>query len=144
MTPEEQKTFLSSNRLVIVGLPRKAGAPHMSPVYYVMDSDDILISTTASRFKAKAVRRNPQVSLCVLGEQPPFPYLLVYGTGTIEETGAAQAMRKIGERMTGNPIPDAALPAIEQRAKDEGRVVLRVKPESFASTTPYALRPKKG
>ncbi len=47
-------------------------------------------------------------------------------------------MRKIGERMTGNPIPDAAMPAIEQRAKDEGRVVLRVKPAEFVSTMPLA------
>jgi hypothetical protein len=33
--------------------------------------------------------------------------------------------------MTGNAIPDAARPAIEKRAEDERRVVLRVTPESF-------------
>ena len=132
MTPEEQKAFLNDNRLVIVGIPRKSGGPHMSPVYYVIDGDDILISTTASRFKAKAIRRNPAVSLCILGEKPPFPYLLVYGTGRIEDGGAAAAMRRIGERMTGNPIPEAAMPQLEERAKNEGRVVLRVTPESFA------------
>jgi PPOX class probable F420-dependent enzyme len=134
----EQKTFLESHRLVVVGISRKAGPPHMSPVYYVMDGDDVLISTTASRFKAKAVRKNDDLSLCVLGEASPFPYLLVYGKASIEEHGAAQAMRKIGERMTGNPIPDAAMPAIEQRAQDEGRVVLRVKPTAFLSTVPLA------
>jgi PPOX class probable F420-dependent enzyme len=132
MTPEEQKAFLNDNRLVIIGIPRKSGGPHMSPVYYVTDGDDILISTTASRWKAKAIRRNPAVSLCVLGEKPPFPYLLVYGRGRIEDAGAAEAMRRIGERMTGTVIPDSALPQIEERAKDEGRVVLRVTPESFA------------
>jgi len=131
MTPEQQKAFLNDNRLVIVGLPRKSGGPHMSPVYYVMDGDDVLISTTASRFKAKAIRRNPAVSLCVLGEKPPFPYLLVYGRGRIEDGGAAEAMRKIGERMMGNAIPDEAMQQLEERAKKEGRVVLRVTPESF-------------
>jgi len=104
----------------------------MSPVYYVMDGDDVLISTTASRFKAKAIRRNSAVSLCVLGEKPPFPYLLVYGTGRIEDEGATAAMRKIGERMTGNAIPNEAMPQLEERARNEGRVVLRVTPESFA------------
>jgi PPOX class probable F420-dependent enzyme len=138
----EQKTFLESHRLVVVGIPRKGGPPHMSPVYYVMDGGDVLISTTASRFKAKAVRKNADVSLCVLGEEYPFPYLLVYGKASIEEHGAAQAMRKIGERMTGRPIPDVAMPAIEQRAKDEGRVVLRVKPTAFLSTMPLAQRKK--
>ncbi len=138
-TPEQQ-AFLESQRLVIVGIGRKAGPPHMSPVYYVMEGGDVVISTTASRFKARAVRKQADISLCVLGEAMPFPYLLIYGTGSIEEQGAAETMRKIGEKMTGNPIPDAALPAIEQRSKDEGRVVLRVKPLEFFSTMPLAPR----
>ena len=135
---DEQRQFLYTNRLCIVGVGRKAGPPHMSPVYYVMDGDDILISTTHSRFKAKAIKRNPEVSVCVLAEQYPFPYLLVYGVGQIEEDGAPDLMMKVGARMTGNPVPEAARPAIEQRAKDEGRLVLRVKPLEFRSTLPLA------
>ena len=72
------------------------------------------------------------MSVCVLGEQMPFPYLTVYGRGRIEETQVVETMMKIGERMSGNPIPEAARPAIEKRAQDEGRVVLRVTPDAFA------------
>jgi nitroimidazol reductase NimA-like FMN-containing flavoprotein (pyridoxamine 5'-phosphate oxidase superfamily) len=132
----EQQAFLESHRLVIVGIPRGKRPPHMSPVYYVTDGDDILISTTASRFKARAVRKNEDVSLCVLAEEFPFPYLLVYGKAAIEESGAAEVMRKIGGKMSGNPIPDTAMPAIEERARKEGRVVLRVRPTEFFSTMP--------
>ena len=56
-TPEQQ-AFLEGHRLVIVGIGRKAGPPHMSPVYYVMDGADVIISTTASRFKARADSRS--------------------------------------------------------------------------------------
>ncbi len=45
--------------------------------------------------------------------------------------GAVDVMMAIGGAMTGNPLPDSARPAIEERAKREGRVVLRVTPESF-------------
>ncbi|MDP9236401.1 MAG: pyridoxamine 5'-phosphate oxidase family protein [Chloroflexota bacterium] len=134
MTPEEQKKFLAAHRLAIVGIARKDRGPHMSPVYYALDGGDILISTTASRWKAKAIRRNPSMSLCIIGEAMPFPYLLLYGTAVIEDHGAPGVMRKIGERMTGNPIPDSALPAIEERAKTEGRVVLRFTPEKVGGT----------
>jgi PPOX class probable F420-dependent enzyme len=103
----------------------------MSPVYYALDGDDIVISTTASRFKARAIEKDPAVSLCVLGEQPPFPYLLVYGKATIEHEGAVDVMMQVGGRMTGNPIPESARPALEERAKQEGRVLLRVRPERF-------------
>ena len=139
---DERRDFLNANRLCIVGVGRKAGPPHMSPVYYVVDGDDILISTTHSRFKAKAIARNPDVSLCVLAEQFPFPYLLVYGKGRVEDTGAAGLMMRIGERMTGNPLPEAARPGVEQRAKDEGRLVLRVTPLEFRSTLPLAQQKK--
>ena len=139
MTPEEQKEFLKNHRLVIVGVARKDGPPHMSPVYYVMDGDDILISTTESRIKTKAIRRNPAVSLCILGEQMPFPYLTVYGRGVIEQQGAVELMMKIGARITGSPVPESARPAVEKRAKDEGRVVLRVTPERTSHMTPYNI-----
>jgi PPOX class probable F420-dependent enzyme len=135
MTGEERE-FLKASRLVIVGLNRKAGPPHLTPVYYVLDGDDLLMSTTASRLKAKAVRRNPDVSLCVIGEQPPFPYLLIYGKGTIDEEGAVDTMQQVGARMTGNPIPESARPALEERARNEGRVVLRVRPESIRGSLP--------
>jgi PPOX class probable F420-dependent enzyme len=131
---EEQRDFLAKHRLCVVGLPSKRGGPLLTPVYYVMDGDDILISTTSSRVKAKLVRRNPAVSICVLHEEMPFPYVTVRGRGAIEEQGAPELMARIAEVMSGNPLPEAARPAIEQRARDEGRVVLRVTPESAVST----------
>lgn len=131
MTPEERTKFLAEHRLCIVGYGRRAGPPALSPVYYAMDGGDLLISTTHRRAKAKAILRNPQVSVCVMGEQMPFPYLTMYGRGRIEETQVVETMMKIGERMSGNPIPQAARPAIEKRAQDEGRVVLRITPEAF-------------
>lgn len=131
MTPEERRTFLAEHRLCVVGYGRAAGPPALSPVYYAMDGDDMLVSTTHSRAKARAIGRNPQVSICVLAEQMPFAYLTVYGRGRIEETHVVETMMKVGERMSGNPIPEAARPAIEKRAQDEGRVVLRVTPERF-------------
>jgi hypothetical protein len=131
---DEQREFLEKNRLLIVGLDRNARPPSLTPVYYALDGEDIIISTTRTRFKAKAVKRNADVSLCVLGEEPPFPYLLIYGRGVIEDEGAVDAMVRVGERMTGRLIEESARPALEERARSEGRVVLRV--------TPVAVRPR--
>jgi PPOX class probable F420-dependent enzyme len=131
VTPEERKAFLSEHRLAIVGAERKDAPPQLSPVYYVMDGDDLLISTTATRAKAKVIRRNSPVSVCVLGEQPPFPYLTVYGRGRIETEGAVDVMMAVGGAMTGNPLPESMRPAIEERAEKEQRVVLRVTPQSY-------------
>ena len=131
MTPEERKAFLREHRLAIVGAERKDAPPQLSPVYYVMDGDDLLISTTATRAKAKVIRHNSRVSVCVLGEQQPFPYLTVYGRGQIETDGVVDVMMAVGGAMAGNPLPESMRPAIEERAKKEQRVVLRVTPQSY-------------
>jgi PPOX class probable F420-dependent enzyme len=131
MTPEDRKKFLEEHRLCVVAYARQSGPPAVTPVYYAMDGGDIVISTTRTRAKGKVLRRNPAVSVCVLGEAQPFPYLTVYGRARIEDEGAVDVMMKIGARMTGNAIPESARPAVEKRAQDEGRVVLRVTPEGF-------------
>lgn len=131
MKPEERKSFLKEHRLAVLGVERKNAPPQLSPVYYVMDGDDLLISTTATRAKTAVVRRTSRVSVCVLGERRPFPYLTVYGRGRIEKDGAVEVMIAVTEKMTRKPVSKSTQPAIKERARKENRVVLRVTPESF-------------
>lgn len=143
MIPKEHRQFLESHSLCIVGFSRKKGPPSLSPIYYWLDGEEIVFSTTKARGKGRAAARNADISLCVLDTTPPFPYLLVYGKARVDEAGAVEAMMKIGEIMSGNPVPEAARPAIEQRAKDEGRLAVRVAPYEFFKTTPIPARPPK-
>ncbi|MCH8813675.1 MAG: TIGR03618 family F420-dependent PPOX class oxidoreductase [Chloroflexi bacterium] len=132
MTPEERKKLLEENRYCVVGYNRNEGPPALSPVYYVMDGDDILISTQAGRAKGRVLARNPEVSVCILSEKhPSAPYITVYGRAKIEKEGAVDLMMRIGGVMTGSPVSEAVRPAIEKRAEEEGRVVLRISPESY-------------
>ena len=110
MLPSERRDFVRTHRTCVFGYERKQGPPSMSVVYYTMDGDDILISTMAGRAKAKAVERLGEVSICVLDEKWPLTYLVVYGKARLErdlqQTGTV--MMKVGEIMSGNPIPEAA------------------------------------
>ena len=79
MDSEARKEFVKRNRTCVFGYERKDAAPSMSIVYYTMDGDDLLISTMAGRAKARAVERLGRVSLCILDEQWPLTYIVVYG-----------------------------------------------------------------
>ncbi len=133
MTPEERRKFLESHRLAVVGVGRDGMGPHLTPVYYVLDGDDLIASVTNSRVKTKLARKSGTVSLCVLHEQFPFPYVTVTGRARIEEEGAVDVMMRVGEKMTGNPVPESMRPALAERARNEQRVVLRVTPEKYTS-----------
>ena len=131
MTPEERKEFLESHRLAVLGVERSAGPPHLSPVYYVLDGDDLLVSVTKTRTKTKLISNSGRLTLCVLHEEFPFPYLRIEGRGQIEDEGVVDAMMHIGGKMQGRELPDSMRPAIEERARNEQRVVLRLTPEAY-------------
>jgi nitroimidazol reductase NimA-like FMN-containing flavoprotein (pyridoxamine 5'-phosphate oxidase superfamily) len=137
MNGRERREFVRSHRTAIFGYGRKAYGPSMSACYYVMDGDDILVSTMAARAKAKAVKRNPKISLCVLDEKWPPTYLLVYGDAVIEEKGGDVLLVKICELMAGGTkMPPAEVKRLHDLAREEKRVVVRIKPESTFETPP--------
>src|ERR1700716_1495461 len=79
VTPEERRAFVRDHRTAIFGYNRVSDGPAMSIVYYILDGVDmILVSTMRERAKARAVARNPNVSMCVLDAQSPPTYLQVY------------------------------------------------------------------
>ncbi len=131
MSTDERRQFLESHRLAVLGVERGAKPPHLSPVYYVLDGDDLLVSVTQTRAKTKLIKRAGRLSLCVLDEQFPFRYLRVEGSARFENDGAVELMLQVGEKMQGRPLPKSARPNIEERARTEQRIVLRITPESY-------------
>ena len=130
MLSDQQKEFLNENRFCVVSYGRKSGPPAMSPVYYVLDGDDILISTQTTKDKGKVFANERDISLCILAETHPTPrYLTIYGKAKTEPEGAADLLVQVVGKAQGNPLPDAMRPAMEAKAQSEGRVVLRVRPE---------------
>jgi hypothetical protein len=111
----------------------------MTIVYYVMNGDDeLLISTMAARGKARAVDRDGRVSLCILDENWPPTYLQVYGNGVVDRdpTLAADVLERVVGLMAGEQVPASRREQIEQMARDENRVVIRVRPYATFETPP--------
>ena len=136
MNSEERRAFVRNHRTAVFGFARAADGPSMSCVYYVMDGDDILVSTMAGRAKARAVRRNPKVSLCVLDENWPPTYLLVYGEAKIKEDGGGDLLIRICELMAKQAMPDAERSKLIDLAKEEHRVIVRITPYSTFESSP--------
>jgi PPOX class probable F420-dependent enzyme len=138
MDRTERREFVRKHRTCIFGYNRRKDGPAMTVVYYVLDGDDLLISTMAARAKALAVRRNPKVSLCILDEQWPLTYLQVYGDAALEEDfgQAVDVLRRVIDLMAEKDVTSAKLPEIEQMAREENRVVIRVRPYATFATPP--------
>lgn len=136
MLPSERREFVRTHRTCVFGTSRRADGPAMSIVYYIpTDTDELLVSTMRDRGKAKAVARNPKVSLCTLDETWPFAYLQVYCDATVDDDLdlVVDVMMAVAGRMSGEPLGDDTRPFVAAMAEEEDRVVLRCRPyETFA------------
>jgi PPOX class probable F420-dependent enzyme len=140
MLPSERRLFVRTHRTCVLGYQRLHDGPAMSVVYYVpTDADELLVSTTAGRAKARVVVRNPKISLCVLDERWPFAYLQVYADAVIDSDRelAVDVLMAVAGRMSGEPVGEDTRSFFESMAEEEQRVVLRCRPyETFAPSRP--------
>lgn len=129
------------HRTAVFGYNRRADAPAVTVVYFVVDpgSDDILVSTMAGRQKARAVARDGNVSLCILDEQWPLTYLQIYGDAAIEDDldAATELMRRIIVLMGGGQeVPQEKMATVRTMCAEEHRVVVRITPYATFGTPP--------
>ena len=133
MLPSERREFVRTHRTCVFGYGRRHDGPAMSVVYYMPTSDDeLLVSTMAGRGRVRAPERDPKVSLCVLDERWPFTYLQVYADAVVDRDPnlVVNVMMAVGGRMSGEPLTDDARPVVEAMDDQEGRVVVRCRPDA--------------
>lgn len=84
MSDDERRSFLTEGtRTAKVATIRADGRPHVAPVWFVLDNDDVIFNTGAGSVKGKSLQRDPRVSLTVDDEQEPYAFVVVEGIAEI-------------------------------------------------------------
>ncbi|MBI5949628.1 MAG: PPOX class F420-dependent oxidoreductase [Chloroflexi bacterium] len=132
-TPD-QDAFINKNKWAVVTTLRKGGAPSSSIIFYAREGDTLIFSTTESRFKAKSLRRDPRIAVCVLDEGAPYGYVTVEGTATIESDDIVPGHIAINKAMRG--LAEFTPPeGFVERLRKEGRVIIRVTARRVSGVT---------
>ncbi|MBW3603886.1 MAG: PPOX class F420-dependent oxidoreductase [Actinobacteria bacterium] len=63
---------------------REDGRPHVAPVWFVLDGDDIVFMTGADTVKGRNLRRTGRAAMSV--DDPTPPYAFVHVAGIVELT----------------------------------------------------------
>ena len=86
MSPEEIHAFLSEGtRTAKLATTMRDGSPHVMPVWFVLDGDDLVLNTGADTVKGRNLRRDPRVSVIVDDERPPFSFVHLRGRAQLGE-----------------------------------------------------------
>jgi PPOX class probable F420-dependent enzyme len=104
MTREETRAFLlEGTRTGKLATARADGRPHVTPIWFTLDADDIVLTTHGTSIKAKAIQRDVRVCMCVDDQTPPYSYVMVEGTATLSDDLAElrRVATAVGSRYMG-------------------------------------------
>ena len=84
MTDAEWREFaMTGTRTGKLAVTRADGRPHVTPIWFVLDGDDVVFTTHESSVKVRELRRDPRATLCVDDQQPPYSYVMMEGEVTL-------------------------------------------------------------
>ncbi|MFB9840452.1 PPOX class F420-dependent oxidoreductase [Actinoallomurus acaciae] len=84
MSTAEWREFVSSGtRTGKAAVTRADGTPHVTPIWFLLDGDDLVFTTHESSTKGRALRRDPRVCVCVDDDTPPFSFVSLWGRATL-------------------------------------------------------------
>lgn len=86
MSDAERRAFLSDGtRTAKLATTLKDGRPHVLPVWFVLDGDDLLFNTEMGSIKGRNLARERRACVCVDDQAPPYSFVMVQGRVTITE-----------------------------------------------------------
>lgn len=84
MTDTEWRSFVTEGtRLAQIALTRADGRPHLTPVCFVLDGDELAFALSPGSVKGKSLARDDRVAVCVSDERQPYSFVTLEGRARI-------------------------------------------------------------
>ncbi|AQA15825.1 PPOX class F420-dependent oxidoreductase [Streptomyces samsunensis] len=80
MTKDQwQKFLLEGTRTAKLSTVRADGSPHLAPVWFLLDGDDLVFNTGQETVKGRNLARDGRLAICVDDDRPPFAFVTLRG-----------------------------------------------------------------
>ena len=127
MSKAEYLAFLSAPaRCAKLATIRADGSPHVVPVWFILDGEDLILTAGPTSVKVKNILRDGRVAICVDEDTPPFHYVLLEGRAEVLDS-SIDAAHHWGAIIGGRYMGRERAEEFGKRA--EGEWVLRMIPE---------------
>ncbi len=137
MTSEERRGFLlDGTRTAKLATVMRDGSPHVMPIWFVLDGEQLVFTTADNSVKGRNLRRDPRAAIVVDDEQPPFAFVHIRGRATISEDleEMLEWAIEIGTRYMGRERGEE----FGRRNAVPGEVLVRVRPERVIAAVDIA------
>lgn len=127
LTDPAVRDFLThGTRTAKVAFVAADGRPVVTPVWFIVDGDELVFNTGKSTMKGRAFARDGRIALCVDLEGPPYASVQIQGTVTTSEDPdeLLRTATEIGGRYMGSDRAEE----FGKRNGVPGELVVRVRP----------------
>jgi PPOX class probable F420-dependent enzyme len=102
------------------------GAPHVAPIWFTLDHDDIVFNTGSETGKGRALVREGRASLVVDDDDPPFSFVKI--DGTITTSDDLDEVRRFAEIIGGRYMGADRAEEYGRRNGVPGELLVRLHP----------------
>ncbi|WP_262697574.1 MULTISPECIES: PPOX class F420-dependent oxidoreductase [Streptomyces] len=105
MTKDQWQKFVTEGtRTAKLATVRADGSPHLAPVWFLLDGDDLVFNTGQETVKGRNLARDDRLTICVDDDRPPFAFVTLRGRaeliddlGQVRDWATRIAARYMGE-----------------------------------------------
>jgi PPOX class probable F420-dependent enzyme len=137
MSDDERRAFLAhGTRTAKVATTMADGQPHVMPIWFVLEGDDIVFNTGRDTVKGRALRRDPRVAVVVDDDTPPYAFVHIRGRAQLSED--PEELVRTATAIGGRYMGAARAEEFGRRNGVPGELVVRVTPERIIAEADVA------
>ncbi|MET9293968.1 PPOX class F420-dependent oxidoreductase [Streptomyces sp. NPDC003077] len=128
MTKDEWQRFLSEgSKTGKLATVRADGRPHVVPVWFLLDGDDLLFMVSKESVKGRNLLRDGRAALCVDSEVMPYRYATAEGRVEVNED--ADDLRRSATLIAARYVGEEAAEKLGALGGGPGAMVVRMRIE---------------
>ena len=129
MTKDEIRNFLLQGTFTgKLGTINKNGTPHIVPIWFTLDNkNNILFTTGDTSVRAKNIRRDNRVRLCVDDQVPLYSFVIIDGIAKINSNKPTE-IYKWAKRIAGRYMGNDKAEEYGRRNSSEDELLIKIKP----------------
>src|SRR2546421_1805231 len=137
MTPEEIRSFLIyGTRTAKLATSGPGGQPHVMPVWFALDGEELVFTTWGDSVKGRNLRRNPRAAIVVDEEVAPYAFVHIRGPVTLSED--LEELLRFATAIAGRYMGRDRAAEFGRRNAVAGELLVRLRPERVIAATDVA------
>jgi PPOX class probable F420-dependent enzyme len=125
MTDNEWRSFVTAGtRLAHIAVTRPDGRPHVTPICFILDGDELAFVLLPSSVKGKNLARDSRLAICVSDEQQPYSFVAIEGHARL--SAEPDQIKHIGAGIANRYYPSQPAEHVAESFVQEGFTGVRI------------------